>query len=58
LIDLVVKEPLGGAHRDLVSMAAALKRTIHEQLSELKILSTNELLDRRYKKLMAMGACD
>lgn len=58
LIDLVVKEPLGGAHRDVVAMASSLKKTIIEQLSELKTLSTNELLERRYKKLMAMGACD
>ncbi len=58
LIDLVVKEPLGGAHRDVVAMASSLKTMISEQLRELKTLSTSELLERRYKKLMAMGACD
>lgn len=58
LIDLVIKEPLGGAHRDVVTMAASLKKTLTEQLRALKMLSTKELLERRYKKLMAMGACD
>lgn len=58
LIDLVIKEPLGGAHRDVVEMAANLKTMLTQQLRELKALSTKELIDRRYKKLMAMGACD
>ena len=58
LIDLVVEEPLGGAHRNISEMSNTLKRTLTLELNKLKLLSIDELLDRRYKKLMAMGACD
>ena len=58
LIDRIVDEPLGGAHRNIVEMAATLKSVLTEELHQLKSLSTRELLDRRYNKFMAMGACD
>ena len=58
LIDRVVDEPLGGAHRNVVEMAATLKAVLTDELHQLKSLSTKELLDRRYNKFMAMGACD
>lgn len=58
LIDLVVPEPLGGAHRNVVEMAKSLKTTLTNELHQLQSLSINELLERRYSKLMAMGACD
>ena len=58
LIDRVVDEPLGGAHRNVVEMAATLKSVLTDELHQLKSLSTKELLDRRYNKFMAMGACD
>ena len=58
LIDRVVDEPLGGAHRDMVEMATSLKAVLTEELHTLKSLSIPELLDRRYNKFMAMGACD
>lgn len=57
LIDLVVEEPLGGAHRNLSAMTATLKAVITEELHKLKALSPDELLARRYDKLMRMGAC-
>jgi acetyl-CoA carboxylase carboxyl transferase subunit alpha len=58
LVDLVVDEPLGGAHRNIVEMAATLKAVLTDELHQLKSLSSKELLDSRYKKFMAMGACD
>lgn len=58
LIDLIVEEPLGGAHRNLSAMTNSLKATLTQELNRLTSLSIDELLDRRYEKLMAMGACD
>lgn len=58
LVDLVVDEPLGGAHRNIVEMAASLKAVLTNELHMLNSLSIQELTERRYSKLMAMGACD
>lgn len=55
LIDNIVKEPLGGAHRDMDKMAANLKQRIKQDLTDLKTLSKEELLDKRYNRLMAFG---
>ena len=58
LVDLVVEEPLGGAHRDVPKMMATLKVVLTKELHALQSLSVDELLVRRYEKFMAMGACD
>ncbi len=55
LIDIVVEEPLGGAHRDPKVMAATLKARFLEQLSELEVLGTEQLLEERYQRLMRHG---
>ncbi|MCC5812367.1 MAG: acetyl-CoA carboxylase carboxyl transferase subunit alpha [Ectothiorhodospiraceae bacterium] len=55
LIDIVIEEPLGGAHRDPKVMAATLKARFLEQLSELESLETDELLQNRYQRLMRHG---
>lgn len=55
LIDKIVPEPLGGAHRDPEAMAQHLKRALNDSLRTLKRLSTEELLEERYKKLLAYG---
>ncbi|CAI8162783.1 MAG: Acetyl-coenzyme A carboxylase carboxyl transferase subunit alpha [Pseudidiomarina mangrovi] len=57
LIDTIVAEPIGGAHRDHVAMAARLKDRILTDLSELEALDSANLLDRRYAKLMTFGYC-
>lgn len=57
LIDNVVDEPLGGAHRDVDQMAATLKHMIKSNLAELDGLSKEELIDKRYDKLMSFGYC-
>jgi acetyl-CoA carboxylase carboxyl transferase subunit alpha len=57
LINQIVSEPLGGAHRDYDSMAANLKATLKQQLAQLGSLSTDELLAQRYERLMSFGYC-
>lgn len=56
LVDEVLPEPLGGAHRDVAAMSSNIKQLLHAQLSRLQSLSTEDLVQRRYKKWMAMGA--
>ena len=55
LIDSVIPEPLGGAHRRPVDMAQSLKQQLLADLAELDELTTEELLDRRYQRLMSYG---
>ena len=57
LIDEVIAEPLGGAHRAHEQMAASLKQALIRDLAKLDKLSVPELLDRRYKRLMSFGYC-
>ncbi len=57
LIDRVLPEPLGGAHRNIPAMCTTLDEFLVAELHALKALSTEQLLARRYDKLMAMGAC-
>jgi len=56
LIDKLVREPLGGAHRNAHSMAVRLKAVLLNQLDELEAVPLPELLERRYKRLRAYGA--
>lgn len=55
LVDQVISEPLGGAHRDPALTAANLKRHLLDVVGKLNELPTEELLERRYKRLMAYG---
>lgn len=55
LIDGIVPEPLGGAHRDFEQTAENLLKVITEALGELKKLSKKELLEQRYEKYRKMG---
>ena len=55
LIDRVVEEPLGGAHRQPDDMARALKQAIKTELDDLTNLSVEDLLERRYQRLMTYG---
>ncbi|MEZ5460853.1 acetyl-CoA carboxylase carboxyltransferase subunit alpha [Dokdonella sp.] len=56
LIDKVVREPLGGAHRNPRSMAVRLKAVLLGQLAELETLDTAALLDQRYLRMRRLGA--
>jgi acetyl-CoA carboxylase carboxyl transferase subunit alpha len=55
LIDGIIPEPLGGAHRDVDKMAMTLKYYLMEKLAELKKISLAQLLDKRYERLMKIG---
>ena len=55
LVDRVVSEPLGGAHRDHLAMASSLKKTLQEALRQLAGLSAAELVERRFERLMSYG---
>jgi acetyl-CoA carboxylase carboxyl transferase subunit alpha len=56
LIDKVVREPLGGAHRNPRSMAVRLKAVLLNQLDDLGRIETPALLERRYARLRSYGA--
>lgn len=55
IIDRIVGEPFGGAHRNWDESAASLKRHILESLAELRSLSTDELVQKRIEKFSAMA---
>ena len=55
LIDEVIDEPLGGAHRNPDQAALLLKKSIIKNLDNLKSQSISTLLDTRYKRLMSYG---
>lgn len=55
LVDAVVPEPLGGAHRDVDTMAESLKRTLLESFSQLESLSIDQLLAARYERIRGFG---
>jgi acetyl-CoA carboxylase carboxyl transferase subunit alpha len=55
LIDRVVNEPLGGAHRAPQIMAASLKKPLQDALRQVADLSPTELIERRFERLMGYG---
>ena len=56
LIDAVLKEPLGGAHRDPEATAATIKHALTDNLSHIEHISMDELLEARYKRFMSFGS--
>ncbi|MGP0063347.1 MAG: acetyl-CoA carboxylase carboxyltransferase subunit alpha [Isosphaeraceae bacterium] len=56
IIDEIIHEPLGGAHRDHREAAASIKTFLIRALRELKDLPIDELLERRYQKFRKIGA--
>ncbi|MCX9155048.1 acetyl-CoA carboxylase carboxyltransferase subunit alpha [Niveibacterium sp. 24ML] len=55
LIDKIINEPIGGAHRDHRAMSQTLKRGLAEALRQVADLSTNELIEQRFEKIMSYG---
>jgi acetyl-CoA carboxylase carboxyl transferase subunit alpha len=55
IVDKVIGEPLGGAHRDPAAAAASIRAELSSQLAMLKKLDHKALLDRRYERLMSYG---
>lgn len=56
LVDQIIPEPLGGAHRNPAAMAETLKAAIWDELQRLQKLPVPELLERRYQRLRSYGA--
>jgi acetyl-CoA carboxylase carboxyl transferase subunit alpha len=56
LIDKLIREPIGGAHRNPTQMAKRLKAVLLNELDALEKLPTEELLQRRYERLRGYGA--
>lgn len=56
LIDRIIPEPLGGAHRNHYEVAATLKSAIIEELAQLTKMKTEKLLQSRFEKFSQMGA--
>jgi acetyl-CoA carboxylase carboxyl transferase subunit alpha len=55
LVDKIVNEPLGGAHRDPSAMMLNLSKALAETLGPLQKKSVDELLAQRYERLMSYG---
>lgn len=58
LVDGVVPEPLGGAHRNVDEMSGRIKEILVNELHSLKKTPVDQLIEKRYQKFMAMGACE
>jgi acetyl-CoA carboxylase carboxyl transferase subunit alpha len=56
LLDEVVREPLGGGHRNFQEVAANLREALTRYLEELQQIPIDELLQQRYKRILAYGA--
>jgi acetyl-CoA carboxylase carboxyl transferase subunit alpha len=55
IVDQTIAEPLGGAHRDVAATAENIKVALLEQLDRLSATDSDELIERRYKRLMSYG---
>jgi acetyl-CoA carboxylase carboxyl transferase subunit alpha len=56
LIDGIIQEPLGGAHRDWNAISTSVKETLLSQLEHLDTMSSEDLLEARYQRLVGYGA--
>ncbi len=56
IVDQTIPEPLGGAHRDMKGIADRLKTELLGQVDRLNRMDMDELLERRYRRLMSHGA--
>ncbi|MDD1783748.1 acetyl-CoA carboxylase carboxyl transferase subunit alpha [Enterovibrio sp. ZSDZ35] len=57
LIDNIIEEPMGGAHRNYAKTAEAIKALLVQQLDELEQLDSENLRERRYQRLLSYGYC-
>ncbi|MGP1682550.1 MAG: acetyl-CoA carboxylase carboxyl transferase subunit alpha, partial [Giesbergeria sp.] len=55
LVDKIVSEPVGGAHRDPKQMPVLLKRALGDAFRQLADLKVKELIERRYARLQSYG---
>ena len=54
-MDEVIPEPLGGAHKAPAEVAESIGNCLEQQLKELEKLTTDDLLDQRYERLLSYG---
>jgi acetyl-CoA carboxylase carboxyl transferase subunit alpha len=55
LVDEIVPEPLGGAHRNVEEMALRVKKAIDDKLTELDNIAPENLIKRRQQRLLSYG---
>jgi acetyl-CoA carboxylase carboxyl transferase subunit alpha len=55
IVDQMIPEPLGGAHRNVEEMATRLREDLSRQVDELSKKPLDELLEQRYQRLMNFG---
>ena len=55
IVDATIPEPLGGAHRDPVEMAARLKQHLLQQVDRLSSMDADAMREARYRRLMSYG---
>lgn len=55
IVDHIIDEPLGGAHRDVAQVAANIKAALLDQIEKLAAMDLDELVERRYRRLMSYG---
>ncbi len=55
LVDQIIPEPLGGAHRDIDAMAKQLQQVLKRELTQLQKLPVSKLVEQRYQRYLAVG---
>ncbi|MDE0480214.1 MAG: acetyl-CoA carboxylase carboxyltransferase subunit alpha [Gammaproteobacteria bacterium] len=55
IVDHIIAEPLGGAHRDVAEVAAGIKAALLDQIERLTAMDPDDLVERRYRRLMSYG---
>ncbi|MYA67852.1 MAG: acetyl-CoA carboxylase carboxyltransferase subunit alpha [Gammaproteobacteria bacterium] len=55
IVDHIIPEPLGGAHRDVAEVAAGIKAALLDQIEQLTAMDPDDLVERRYRRLMSYG---
>jgi len=55
IVDETIEEPLGGAHRDIDTIATNVQSRLIEQLDSLQSQPLDDLLEKRYQRLMSYG---
>ena len=56
IVDEIITEPIGGAHQDYDTISASIKLSLLKNIAELSKFSQEELLQRRYQRLLNIGA--
>lgn len=55
IVDHIIAEPLGGAHRDVAAVSAGIKTALLDQIEQLTAMDLDDLVERRYRRLMSYG---